>query len=230
MPHMDTATVPAAATPAAAHHLIDARVSKIEDVARDTKLYTFERVDGGNLPAYKPGAHIDLHLPNGLTRQFSLTVPVTSDPSSYTVGVKRDENSRGGSRYIIDEMKVGDQIKISAPRNNFPLVENVEHVVLFAGGIGITPIWCMAQQLAAQGRSWELYYSCRSRADMAFLSTIEEVGADRAHLHFDDEANGQFLDLARAIAKAPASAHFYCCGPNPMLTAVEAAAASRAKA
>ena len=88
MPQMDTATAPAAtaAGPTAAHSLIDARLSKIEDVARDTKLYTFERVDGGKLPGYKPGAHIDLHLPNGLLRQFSLTVPA-ENPDSYTVGV-----------------------------------------------------------------------------------------------------------------------------------------------
>src|SRR6202035_880900 len=137
---------------------------KIEDVARDTKLYTFERVDGGKLTGYKPGAHIDLHLPNGLLRQFSLTVPA-SDPNSYTVGVKRDENSRGGSRYIIEQMKVGDQIKISAPRNNFPLAEDAAHVVLFAGGIGITPIWCMAQQLEAQGLSRNIHHACRSQAD-----------------------------------------------------------------
>src|ERR1700680_4743040 len=150
---MDPATPPAtAAGPTPAHGLIAARLSKIEDVARDTKLYTFECLEGGTLPGYKPGAHIDLHLPNGLLRQFSLTLPA-DNPDSYTVGVKRDENSRGGSRYIIEQMKVGDQIKISAPRNNFPLVEDAAHVVLFAGGIGITPIWCMAQQLAAQGRS-----------------------------------------------------------------------------
>ncbi len=101
--------------------------------------------------------------------------------------------------------------------------------MLFAGGIGITPIWCMGQELAAQNRSWELYYSCRSRADMAFLTTLEKLGAERVHLHFDDEAKGTFLDLAGAIAKAPANAHFYCCGPNPMLAAFEAAAASRPK-
>jgi tetrachlorobenzoquinone reductase len=229
MAQMDTATAQAtAAGPTAARGLIEARLSKIEDVARDTKLYTFERVDGGKLPPYKPGAHIDLHLPNGLLRQFSLTVPA-ADPSSYTVGVKRDENSRGGSRYIIDEMKVGDQIKISAPRNNFPLVENAEHVVLVAGGIGITPIWCMAQELAALGRSWKLYYACRSRADMAFVEALEKLDAKFRHLHFDDQAGG-VLDIATAIAEAPANAHFYCCGPNPMLKAFEAAAASRPKA
>jgi ferredoxin-NADP reductase len=230
MPQMDTATAPAtSAGPTAAHGLIDARLSKIEDVARDTKLYTFERVDGGTLPGYKPGAHIDLHLPNGLLRQFSLTVPA-SDPDSYTVGVKRDENSRGGSRYIIEQMKVGDQIKISAPRNNFPLVENAPHVVLFAGGIGITPIWCMAQELAARGRSWKIHYACRSQADMAFLSDLKKLDPKFVHLHFDDEAGGKVMDLAAAVGEAPADAHFYCCGPNPMLKAFEAAAASRPKA
>src|ERR1700686_1499930 len=192
---MDTATAPTtAAGPTAAHSLIDARLSNIEDVARDTKLYTFQRVDGARLPAYKPGAHIDLHLPNGLLRQFSLTVPA-DNPDSYTVGVKRDENSRGGSRYIIEQMKVGDQIKISAPRNNFPLVEEAEHVVLFAGGIGITPIWCMVQRLGALGRSWKLNYACRSRADMAFLQSLEKFEAKYFHLHFDDEA-GKVLDIA----------------------------------
>src|ERR1700684_2846984 len=146
MQRMDTATAPSAAgaksTPAAASHLIEARLTDIQPVARDTNIYTFRRLDGARLPAYKPGAHIDLHLPNGLLRQFSLVVPA-ENPDSYTVGVKRDENSRGGSRYIIEQMKVGDQIKISAPRNNFPLVADADHVVLFAGGIGVTPIWCM---------------------------------------------------------------------------------------
>ena len=134
-----------------------------------------DAASGGALPPYKPGAHIDIHIPNGLVRQFSLLNPA-DNPETYVVGIKRDAQSRGGSRYIFDEMHVGHTVKISAPRNNFPLVENAEHVVLVAGGIGITPIWCMAQQLAAQNRSWKLYYSCRSRADMAFLDTLEKFG------------------------------------------------------
>jgi tetrachlorobenzoquinone reductase len=206
--------------------LIDARLTKVEDVARDTKLYTFARADGGKLPPCSPGAHIDLHLPNGLVRQFSLVVP-NSDPDNYVVGVKRDAASRGGSRYIIEEMRAGDEIKISAPRNTFPLIENAEHVVLIAGGIGITPIWCMAQELAARKRSWKLYYACQSRQDMAFLDALQKLDPQSVHLHFDDEAGGKFLDLAAAIAAAPQDAHFYCCGPNPMLKAFEAAAVSR---
>ena len=222
-----TETVPAPGT--ARGGLIDVRLDAIETVARDTNLYTFRRPDGGRLPPYKPGAHIDIHLPNGLMRQFSLVMP-DADPESYVVGIKLDAASRGGSRYIFDELRVGHTLKISAPRNNFPLVENAEHVVLFAGGIGITPIWCMAQELAAQNRSWKLYYSCRSRADMAFLSALEKLPAESVHLHFDDEAAGKFLDLAGSINAAPANTHFYCCGPNPMLAAFEAAAASQPRA
>ena len=231
---MDSLTTPPAAASSAhlpPHQagLIDARVTAMEDVPRDTKLYSFARLDGGKLPAYAPGAHIDLHLPNGLVRQFSLVVP-DSDPDKYVVGVKRDAASRGGSRYIIDEMRVGDQIKISPPRNNFPLIENAEHVVLVAGGIGITPIWCMVQRLAALKRSWKIYYACQSRQDMAFLEELKKLDAQAVQLHFDDEAEGKFLDLAGAIEAAPQNAHFYCCGPNPMLKAFETAAASRPRA
>ncbi len=227
---MITGTAPQTAvenlTPTAAAHLIEARATAIETVARDTKVFTFRRAAGGPLPPYKPGAHIDLHLPNGLIRQFSLAVPA-NDPESYLVGVKRDENSRGGSRYLIDEMRVGQEIKISAPRNTFPLVEDAEHVTLFAGGIGITPIWCMVQELAARKRSWKLYYACRSRADMAFLNALQQFGPQAVHLHFDDEAGGEVLDIAAAVAATPANAHLYCCGPNPMLKAFEEATAGR---
>jgi tetrachlorobenzoquinone reductase len=162
-------------------------------------------------------------------RQFSLLNPEV-DPDSYVVGIKLDAASRGGSRYIFDELRLGHTLKISAPRNNFPLVEDAEHVVLFAGGIGITPIWCMTQQLAALQRSWKLYYSCRSRADMAFLAMLEKFEPGSVHLHFDEEADGKFVDIAAIIAAAPANAHFYCCGPNPMLAAFEAAAANRPRA
>jgi ferredoxin-NADP reductase len=203
-------------------------LAAITPVAKDTNLYTFKRIEGGALPAYSPGAHIDLHLPIGLVRQFSLVVPNT-DPEIYVVGVKRDAESRGGSRYIIDDMRVGQEIKISAPRNHFPLIESGEPVVLIAGGIGITPIWCMTQELVAQNRPWRLYYSCRSRDEMAFLEALATLDPVRVHLHLDDEADGKFLDLKAVVAAAPDDAHLYCCGPKPMLAAFESAAAGRPK-
>jgi tetrachlorobenzoquinone reductase len=202
--------------------LIDVRVTAIRYAARDTHLYQFSRLDGRPLPAYEPGAHIDLHLPNGLIRQYSL-IEAEPDPSSYTVGIKRDPASRGGSRYVHDELRVGKTLEISAPRNNFPLVENANHVLLFAGGIGITPIWCMVQRLERLGRSWRLYYACRSRSDMAFLQALEAMAA--AQFHFDDESAGKFLDVKSIVAEAPKDAHLYCCGPTPMLKAFEAATA-----
>jgi len=203
--------------------LIEVRLNAIRYAARDTNLYEFVRPDGKALPPYEPGAHVDVHLPNGVVRQYSLIVPA-QDPKAYTLGIKRDPASRGGSRFIHDDLRVGRMLKISAPRNNFALKEDAPHVVLFAGGIGITPIWCMVQRLDQLGRSWKLYYAARSRADMAFLHTLE--GMAPAQFHFDEESAGKFLDVAALIAQAPKDAHLYCCGPTPMLSAFEAATAS----
>jgi ferredoxin-NADP reductase len=217
---------PAVAAPTAAEAakgLIEVRLQAIRYAARDTNMYELTRVDGKALPPYEPGAHIDVHLPNGLVRQYSL-LEAEPDPARYTIAVKRDPASRGGSRCVHDELRVGRTLTISAPRNNFPLAEDARHVILFAGGIGITPIWCMVQRLAKLGRSWQLYYACRSRADMAFLQALEEMSSSQ--FHFDDESAGKFLDVAAIIADAPKDTHLYCCGPTPMLKAFEAATAS----
>jgi ferredoxin-NADP reductase len=203
--------------------LIEVRLTAIRPAARDTNLYEFRPATGGSLPAAEPGAHVDLHLPNGLVRQYSLTVPHPS-PQSYVLGIKRDAASRGGSRYIFENLRVGQLLKLSPPRNNFPLLDSARHVVLIAGGIGITPLWSMAQRLRSMGRSWELHYSCRSRADMVFLEELRSDAA--AHLHLDDECGGRLLDLRAIVASAGDMAHFYCCGPTPMLEAFEQATAN----
>jgi ferredoxin-NADP reductase len=195
-------------------------LTRIEMAARDTNLYTFQRADKGKLPGADPGAHIGVILPNGIERQYSL-VNAGAELTAYTVGVKRDANSRGGSVFLHDQMKVGSKVAVQPPRNNFPLKEDAELVVLIAGGIGITPIYCMIQRLNALGKKWELYYSCRSRMDTAFLDELSQHGS--AHFHFDDEEAGKFLNVAAIVEKLPKSAHLYCCGPAPMLAAFEAA-------
>ncbi|HEY1363493.1 MAG TPA: PDR/VanB family oxidoreductase [Xanthobacteraceae bacterium] len=206
----------------AAEGLIEVRLTAIRYAARDTNIYELASLDEKPLPGYAPGAHIDLHLPNGLVRQYSL-LTAEPDGSTYSIAVKRDPASRGGSRSVHDDLRVGRTLSISAPRNNFPLVENAGHVVLLAGGIGITPIWCMVQRLHRLGRSWELHYACRSRADMAFLQTLEAMSP--ARFHFDDEHAGKVLDVAALVGQTPRDAHLYCCGPTPMLKAFEAATA-----
>ena len=124
---------------------------------------------------------------------------------------------------------------IEVPDNDFGSIDSnsgtaagsdsIPHSILIAGGIGITPIWAMVQALQAAGRSWELYFSCRSRGDMAFFDVLR--GMTYARLHFDDEANGAFLDIAAIAAGAPKGAHFYCCGRTPMLKAFEDAMQGR---
>jgi ferredoxin-NADP reductase len=214
---------PGADAPAkASDALIEVRLTAIRYAARDTNLFEFRRPDGAPLPTYEPGAHIDLHLPNGLLRNYSLVVD-QPDPATYTVGIKRDPASRGGSRWIHEAMPVGATLKIGGPRNNFRLREDAPHTVLFAGGIGITPIWCMVQRLVRLGKSWKLFYACRSRADMAFLDALQEMAP--AQLHFDDESAGKFLDVAAIAMQAPRDSHLYCCGPAPMMQAFEAATA-----
>ncbi|MCC2096198.1 MAG: oxidoreductase [Hyphomicrobiales bacterium] len=202
---------------------IDMRLTAIRYEAHETHSFEFTPLDGRTLPAVDPGAHIDIFLPNGMMRQYSL-VTAEGERNSYVVGIRKDRASRGGSKYIHEQLHVGQTLKIGGPRNNFPLDEGAAHSVLIAGGIGITPIWCMAQRLIARGASWSMYYSSRSRAEAAFLKQLD--GRPEATLHFDDEAEGKFLDLKAIVANAPAGSHFYCCGPIPMLKAYEEATAN----
>lgn len=196
------------------------RLTAIVWAAQDTHLYEFRRPEGGDLPAVEPGAHIDIHLPNGMMRQYSLTT-AEGPRDRYIVGIKRDRASRGGSKYIHDNLKVGQLLKIGGPRNNFPLKEDAAHTVLVAGGIGVTPIRAMAQRCIAKGMKFTMYYSCRERGEAAFLEELSQ--RPEVTLHFDNESAGKFLDMKAIVANAPAGSHFYCCGPTPMLAAFEGA-------
>ena len=188
--------------------------------ARDTNLYTFAPLEGGTLPPSRPGAHIGLYLPNGMERQYSLLYP-EEKPAAYAVGIKKDGKGRGGSRWIHENLRVGMELSIALPRNNFELKEDVPNSVLMAGGIGITPIYSMTQRLRQLNRPFELFYACRSRSEMAFFDELR--GENKVHLHFDDESEPRFLPIDRIISEAAAGTHFYCCGPTPMLAAFESA-------
>jgi ferredoxin-NADP reductase len=190
-------------------------------VTRETEtvnLYTLARDGGAPLPAFTAGAHIDVVIKPDMVRQYSL-LNSQADPSHYRIAVLREPG--GGSAFLHDEVRAGSALQISAPRNHFALVEDAAHSVLIAAGIGITPLWSMAQRLSALGRSWELHYGARSRAEAALLRELEACGG-RVHLHFSREAGGSRLPLAQIAAAAEPGAHVYACGPRAMLAAFEA--------
>jgi vanillate O-demethylase ferredoxin subunit len=199
--------------------LISVRVQAMRFEANGIVTVELRAPDGGELPPFEAGAHIDLHLPNGIVRSYSLSNPPT-ERRRYVVGVLHDRNSRGGSRYVHEQLRVGALLSISAPRNNFPLDTSAAHTVLIAGGIGITPIYCMFNALRSQGKSVELLYCARSRAEAAFCDEL--LAQDGVQAHFDAE-QGSAPDLRAYLAGKPKDAHFYCCGPTPMLKAFEAA-------
>ena len=175
------------------------------------------------MPRFTAGAHVDLRLPNGFVRQYSIANSEEED-HRYLLGVKREAAGRGGSRLMHDELRVGTVLEVGRPRNNFPLVESAAHSVLIAGGIGVTPILSMVARLRSLGRSWELHYAVRRRSEAAFLDLLRAGGAP-VLLHVDEE-QGSVLDVALIVGAVREGTHLYCCGPTPMLDAFTSAAAS----
>jgi ferredoxin-NADP reductase len=200
------------------------RLTAITYAAEQVHIYEFRPVSGASVPPFTAGAHVDLHLPNGLVRQYSIA-NAQGERHRYVLGVKRDAAGRGGSRFLHDDLRVGTVVKVGGPRNNFPLVEAAAHSVLIAGGIGVTPIVSMVARLRSLARPWELHYAVRRRGEAAFLDELLD-GDGHVRLHVDEE-QGSMIDVAAIVRAAPEEAHLYCCGPTPMLEAFAAAAASR---
>jgi ferredoxin-NADP reductase len=175
---------------------------------------------GGRLRDWTPGSHIDLVLPTGATRQYSLCGN-RFDASTYRVGVLREPAGRGGSAYVHDELAVGDLVGVGGPRNNFPLVP-AEQYLFVAGGIGITPLLPMIAQADLLGADWRLLYGGRRRASMAFLDELAPHG-ERVLLRPEDEFG--LLDLRSFLGKPRDGVRLYCCGPAPLLAAMESVTA-----
>lgn len=199
---------------------IDVRIAKKQAAATDICTFELVAASGAPLPAFAAGSHVDVHLPNGLTRQYSLC----NDPSEshrYLLAVLNDPESRGGSRAMHDLLSEGDTLKISGPKNHFALAHDATTHLLLAGGIGITPILCMAERLAIVGADFEMHYSARSVDRMAFRERIAaSTFAGRVALHVDDGDAAQTLDLAATLAAPADGAHLYVCGPKGFMDAV----------
>ena len=164
------------------------------------------------MPPFSAGAHVDVNLPNGTIRQYSIASS-QADRTRYLLGVKLEENGRGGSRFLHEQVRVGSVLKIGLPRNNFPLNEDAASSVFIAGGIGITPILCMIDRLKTLGRDFSCTMRCACATE-ALLAQIDEAD-ERISLHVDGEQDGRLLDIAAIVAAAPPDARTLLLWPSP---------------
>jgi cytochrome P450/ferredoxin-NADP reductase len=193
-----------------------ARVAARHEAADGVLALTLQRPDGSALPPWEPGSHVDLVLDGAPTRQYSLCGD-PADHSTYRLGILRDPNGRGSSVFVHDRLRAGDPVLVRGPRNNFPLVDSPRYLFI-AGGIGITPILTMIRAAETAGADWRLVYGGRHRASMAFLDELAEYG-DRVSVRPQDETG--LLDLATLLGSPQPDTLVYCCGPEPLLAAVE---------
>lgn len=201
---------------AVGEHVGRARVERKERIADDVVSLTLRDVGGADLPAWQPGAHIDLVIDGVPTRQFSLCGD-PADLSSYRLAILREAEGEGGSRYVHDVLREGDEVGIQGPRNHFRFVPAPRYV-LIAGGIGITPLLPMAAAAEAAGADWRLVYGGRRRSWMAFLDELERYG-DRVILRPREETGR--MDLDELLGTPEDDTLVYACGPESLLEDVE---------
>jgi phthalate 4,5-dioxygenase reductase subunit len=197
------------------------RVTRAEPIAEGIHLFEFRRPDGGELPPFTAGAHIQVRVPNGLIRKFSLC----SDPAdrhAYAVAVKRESEGRGGSISLIDNTKTGDTLMVSKTVNDFGLPQRGDNFIFIAGGIGVTPMIAMIHELKNKPeKKFKLYYLGRSLETMAFRNELSAPELkDSVVIHCDDGDPSKSYDLSAVVAERKNREHLYCCGPRGLMSAV----------
>ncbi|WP_370246485.1 2Fe-2S iron-sulfur cluster-binding protein [Nocardioides sp.] len=212
---MSLAQTPPGRTRADTETELDLVVERVETVATDVVELVLRAADGASLPRWEPGAHLDLVLGENLVRQYSLCGN-PAEAGHYRVAVLREPASRGGS-VAVHALRAGDALRARGPRNHFPLRPG-HHYVFIAGGIGITPILTMVESAEAAGASWELHYGGRTTSSMAYAERLAALG-DRVRL-VPQDTHG-LLDLDAVLGLARPDTLVYCCGPEPLLQAVE---------
>lgn len=208
-------------------HPLNLRVTHYAAEAKDIVVIELRAVDGRPLPPFTAGAHLEVVVPGDLPRHYSL-LNAPDEHDHYRIAVGLAPESRGGSSYLHRQLRLGDTLACSLPRNHFPLNEDLQRYCLVAGGIGITPILAMLQWCLANDKDWRLVYSVRNRQRAAFYETLKALDPARVQWHVDDEAGGH-LDTAGLLAGLRDGEHLYACGPAPMLDALQAAAGPRAE-
>jgi vanillate O-demethylase ferredoxin subunit len=213
----------------AAGRTLTVRVARITRQGADVLAFELVHPWGRALPGYSAGAHLDVHTPGGFLRTYSLAEapPAALAVRRYLIGVKREPASRGGSAALHERVREGDLLAVGAPRNSFPLVAGAPRHRLLAGGIGVTPLLAMAEQLARDGAAFTLAVFARSGAHLAFADAVKALGA---RLHFDDPAAPEKLELRALLAARAEGEHLYLCGPAGFMRAAREAAQAAAPA
>jgi len=199
-------------------------VVDVRTTGEDVRVLTLQHPRRPLLPDPSPGSHVDVRLPDGKVRQYSLCGD-PGDPRTYRIAVKREPEGRGGSRWIHAHLTEGAVAHVSAPRNNFPIAADAAHHLLIAGGIGITPLAAMAYRLRRERKRFTLHYCARNPARAPLLLEMRTICDDRLHTWFSDGGAACRFDAAAALADRPEGAHVYCCGPGRLVEAVRSATA-----
>lgn len=197
------------------------RVRQITNEAEGINTFEFVDPDGKDLPEFAAGSHIDVHIPGGFLRQYSLC----NDPRErqrYVIGVLNDPKSTGGSRSMHENVRAGDLIEVSAPRNNFPVREEAKHHLLLAGGIGVTPMMAMIEQLKTMGADFTLHYCTKSEEQTAFRGRLADLkAAGRVVNHYDGGDPSKGLDIKGLLSQYEDGTHLYYCGPTGFMMATK---------
>lgn len=204
----------------------EVRVSLLAQEAQDVVSAVLEAVDGQSLPGFEPGAHVDVEIEPGLVRQYSLCPPLRS-PRTYRIAIHRDEGGRGGSVRAHAVLREGARLAVGLPRHCFALEPGSHDSVLFAGGIGITPLLAMACELQRREAPFQLHYSAKSHAHAAFAAELESALGKHVHFHFSEGQGAARLDVAAVLAKVAPSANLYVCGSKRYADAVVTEARAR---
>lgn len=209
----------------AADDTLDVRVRQVRYEGRGINSYELVSPNGAPLPPFEAGAHIDVHLKQGVIRQYSLS-NAPGERHRYVIAVLKDENGRGGSRAVHEQLRAGDRITIGRPRNHFALARDAARVILVAGGIGVTPIKAMAHELDARGVAYEMHYCARNAEAAAFGPELDALRrAGKLHDHHDEGLDHLRFDVKQLLKHHASGTHVYYCGPAGFMAACAEAAA-----
>jgi len=201
--------------------MMQLRVRQITNEAEGINTFEFVDPDGKDLPEFAAGSHIDVQIPGGFLRQYSLC----NDPRErhrYVVGVLNDPKSTGGSRSMHENVRAGDLITVSQPRNNFPIIEEAKHHLLVAGGIGVTPMMAMIEQLKTMNADFTMHYCTKSDEQTAFRGRLVDLAAEgRVINHYDGGDPSKGLDIAGLLKDHQDGTHLYYCGPGGFMLATK---------